>query len=144
MCDEVIDDKTYAKQLENRCATLSRFNKHREDIRKCIPITESVYHLQTLIVNHFGMFDLDKTYCGPGWWGDKIVPDLMFKFAGYIHDAIYLLIELGILDKKKWKPIADKIFLEIMLKYCYTFIGRGIARIYYYSVVKFGNPKVRK
>lgn len=138
------EDKCYMDHIKNRAATLSRFNLHRDDMTKLLPEGWSIYELQRMITSTFGYFNLKSTYCGPGTLGDKIIPDFQFKFAGYVHDAIYHLIEVERLSYLIWKPIADKMFLEIMLNKCDSFIWRGVAYGYYYSVVAFGNPKPKE
>ena len=69
------------------------------------------------------------------------MPDFIFKFAGYVHDGIYKLIELGELDEEIYKGLADDIFYIIMRVRAKTPIGDGLAYIYYLAVSIFGKPK---
>lgn len=135
-------DEKYMQIIEKRSHTISRFNRYRKQVIKSLKIDEEQYSMiQGLIIKYFGYFDIDKTYCGPGKWGDKLVPDLIYKFAGYTHDSIYYLIEIGVLDRKKWKKKADKWFRVIMRNKSTTPIGKGVAEVYYFFVSMFGNPK---
>lgn len=74
-------------------------------------------------------------YRGYAWNGCTNAPDTDSNFlAGLVHDALYQLMQEGILDQS-FKPDADGMLRDIM-------IGQGslkaIANLFYFAVHEFG------
>lgn len=63
-----------------------------DGVRLEVPVVNG----EPLPIPHNGFDDFD-TYCGPGWLGDKIVPDKLFGVsvapACYIHDVMNAMAE---------------------------------------------------
>lgn len=127
--------------------TQKLFCKHEKFVRRVLNLDQAQWNrARTIIIQNLGIFDEDATFCGPGWLGDKVVPDLCFKFAGFCHDGIVLYLEtaedpaMGI-DK----DFADSFFYAIMLSICDQCPVSGIficdevlPAVYYKAVDVFG------
>lgn len=69
--------------------TIKMFEKHRHFVSNELNISPSFYNdLKRVIIKEMGYWDKNKTYCGQGEKGDKWIPDLWFRFAGYAHDGL--------------------------------------------------------
>lgn len=92
---------------------------------------------ERIILKYMGEYDPSKTYCGPGKTGDRLVPDLMFGYAGWSHDGLVSGIE--------HKEGVDKYHADLFFYYTMLYIAgwnpikRCLAYIYYKSVDKFGD-----
>ncbi len=121
--------------------TLDLFEKYQSSVCKKLSISEGVYLQYILLVmNQKGNFDKKATYAGPGELGDKLVPDLWFSFAAYVHDALYEIIKIGDED---WltQEKADEMFYALMLAIAgWNPFKRVMAYAYYKSVSVAGNP----
>lgn len=74
-------------------------------------------------------------YRGYAWNGCTNAPDTYSNFlAGLVHDALYQLMQEGILDQS-FKPRADLMLRDIMIEYGSSFI---IAELFYQAVKWFG------
>ncbi|GKT32880.1 hypothetical protein ADUPG1_006928 [Aduncisulcus paluster] len=133
--------------------TLDTFEKYSDEeyIVDSLGITKHQYRkTRRLIMEKLGPFNPEKTYCGPIGFGDALVPDLIFSFAGYVHDGIYFLIMNDIYSRSRWKSRADKWFRAIMYRSSdlklgkFKWIGCRIADVYYYAVRLLGNIVLKK
>lgn len=145
-----MNDINYTTFINSRCDTFVKFAEYKKVVCNVLQIDSSTYEkIKKYIIKFFGFFYKVNTYCGPGWLGDKLVPDFIFKFAGYVHDGLYYLIEIGIIRKDEWKNKADKWFFAIMdtksAKYSWPInkVFKAISRVYYTSVMIAGNPKLK-
>lgn len=133
--------KINAKYAIQLAGTLTRCKKYAPHIVANTILTVKDWNIyKKLIIKVMGVFNQAATYCGPGYLGDLLVPDFIFKFAGYIHDGFYKLIEMGLLPET-FKDTADEIFYIIMKVKAVTPVGDFLAGVYYVSVLVFGNPK---
>lgn len=128
--------------------TQKMFNKHEKYVRKLLNLNIAEWNkIKRIVIDNMGLFDEDATYCGPGWLGDKLVPDLCFKFAGYVHDGLYAYINIAdndIMDKE----LADKVFKAIMLSICEECVVSSfficddiLPSTYFQAVHIFGDPE---
>ena len=124
------------------------FNKHEKFVRTSLKLDLAEWNkIKKIAIDNMGIFDANATYCGPGWLGDKLVPDLCFKFAGYVHDGLYRYLEIAD-NEVMSKDLADKVFKAIILSTCDRCSLSGIficddvlPEIYYQAVNIFGNPE---
>jgi hypothetical protein len=149
-----VDTKKLRREPKNwaqRESTVQKFDQYCNAVCKALRISKDLYRkCQSLIIQHMGYFDEDETYCGPGDNGDWLVPDFIFRFAGYVHDGLYLLIKKGILEPwKRWKARADKWFRVIMYEASNKKLGKArcfgwfMADLYYTAVSWFGTGSAK-
>ncbi len=95
------------------------------------------------VINGFIYLDVDGLlyiYKGYAWDGCSFAPDWRFNLvAGLVHDALYQLIQAGLLDPQ-WKGDADMMLCNLMLFYGSPKI---VAQIFYSAVDKFGHRFIR-
>lgn len=100
--------------------TQKMFRKHEKFVKKVLKLDLAQWNMiKTICLQHGGPFYEDNTYCGPGKLGDMLVPDLCFRFAGYVHDA--LVRYLRIAEERAFgidKEFVDDVFKTIMLSIC--------------------------
>ena len=138
----------YEETLMSMKDTQKLFDKHERFVRTSLSLNLAEYNkVKKITLDNMGPYDKDKTYCGPGWLGDKLVPDLCFKFAGYVHDGLYAYLEIADNDVMS-KDMADKVFKAIMLSTCDKCPVSGIfvcddvlPNVYFKAVDIFGNPE---
>lgn len=103
--------------------TIKMFDKHKDFMCKELGISSSYYEsLKRAIIKEMGYWNKNKTYCGKGESGDKYVPDLWFRFAGYAHDGLGaalvhsspILLDMFDNDEEALKFIND--FFDALLK----------------------------
>ena len=127
--------------------TQKLFHKHEKFVREVLQLDLAQWNrARTIILQHMGPFDEEATFCGPGWIGDKLVPDLCFKFAGFCHDGLVSYLETAP-DPVEGidKDFVDSFFYAIMLSICNgcpisgVFIcDETLPAIYYKAVEVFG------
>lgn len=83
-----------------------------------------------------GKLILKKNYASDGPSGPTIDDETNLQ-GGFIHDAGYQLIRMGLLDEKKYKPLFDKALKKIC-----RIDGMGPVRVatHYNGVSVFGHP----
>jgi hypothetical protein len=107
-------------------------------------ISSDVYDLYTSdILKYMGYFDPKKTYCGRGEFGDKITPDLWYRWAGFAHDGLVGAFEAGKIGLTKQN-------IDLYFKYSMYYINgwkfwrKPIADLFYLAVDKLGDYEVKK
>lgn len=69
--------------------TRKLLSRYRSLICKHAGLSEDKHKiLERIAIESMGYFDKSRTYCGRGDSGDKVVPDLWFRFAGWFHDGL--------------------------------------------------------
>lgn len=132
------------KMTENkkRKLTLKKFKKKKKYMCKKLNINSDVYDFYVkTIIKYMGHYDPNKTYCGQGEDGDKLVPDLWYRNPGYDHDGLVSAIEHGETGFQKWR-------IDLWFKYAMHFVNGWkfwrypIANIFYLAVDRLGDYKV--
>lgn len=81
-----------------------------------------------------GLLTIKNGYAWDGASGPTIDGPTNMR-ASLVHDALYQLMRLGLLDRKKFKATTDDIFRDMCLEDGMIPLR---AKYYYYSLVKFG------
>lgn len=113
-------------------------NGYKFQLKQTIVIQTTLRPDRGVCIPGFIFLDIDGLlyiYAGYAWDGCSFAPDLRCNLvAGVVHDALYQLIQTGLLDRK-WKSESDWMLYHLMVAYGSP---KALARIFYFAVDQFG------